>query len=49
MEKMRGAGLHECHRRSPILPFDYQSVLMTDHFVGTAELFEIPELNKGWV
>ena len=47
MEKMGGAGLQEGHRRSPIshakcLPFDHQSILMKDHFMGTEKLCKIP-------
>ena len=43
MEKMGGAGLQECHRRSPFLmqnespnssPFDDQSLLIKDHFIN---------------
>ena len=45
MEKMDGAGLQECHRRSPIScakvdssTFDRQSLLMKDHFMGTERI-----------
>ena len=46
MEKMDGAGLQECHRRSPFLiqnecdssPFEHQSILMKDDFMGTAKI-----------
>ena len=46
MEKMGGAGLQECHRRSPFLvqnecdssPFDHQSILINDRFMETAKI-----------
>ena len=48
MEKMGGAGLQECHRRSPppflmqnecnSSPFDLQPILMKDHFMGTVKI-----------
>ena len=46
MKKMDGAGLQKCRRRSPISlakcgdssPFDHQSIIMKDHFMGTAKI-----------
>ena len=44
MEKVGGAGLHECHRRflsqndCDSSPLDQQSILMKDHFMGTAKI-----------
>ena len=46
MEKMGEVGLQECHGRSHFLckvsvdssPFNHQSILMKDHFMGTAKI-----------
>ena len=38
MEMMGGTGLKECHRRSPISPAKFQSILMKDHLMRTAEI-----------
>ena len=47
--KMGGAGLQHCQRRSLFLmqndcdssPFDQQSLLMKDYFMGTAEIIRV--------